>query len=99
MWTPIFSSYEVLNYTRKEFALGLTLWNQNTILSLCLQGSMLFVRPAFLNTEVMAAKTEELRHRTQAWETVPETGTGCVSRPLLCLRISFISMWFNSYVN
>lgn len=36
MWTPIFSSYEVLNYTCKKFTLGLTLWNQNTILSQCL---------------------------------------------------------------
>ena len=27
MWAPIFSSYEVLNYTSEEFALGLTLWN------------------------------------------------------------------------
>lgn len=33
MWTPIFSSYEVLNYTCEEFTLGLTLWNRNTILS------------------------------------------------------------------
>lgn len=27
MWAPIFSSYEVLNYTSEEFTLGLTLWN------------------------------------------------------------------------
>lgn len=27
MWAPIFSSYEVLNYTYEEFTLGLTLWN------------------------------------------------------------------------